>query len=208
MVPFTSRAPGWLSKFLLLLAGVSSLSLNIHGVECQVDTTRVRSVTFVSDAPIEDFEGVTDRIDGYVYWEGDVLVEGENYDNSQLYFEVDLNSLDTGIGMRNRHMRDNYLETDKFTYATYTGKLDKVSVGADGESLVTTSGVLSIHGVEKPYTVECSISLEDSTYRIQCEFPVSLLDFGIKVPSLMFLKINEIVELKLDFHVTVVQPEN
>jgi len=193
---------------LLVLAGMSAIPFTVHGVECQVDTTRARSVIFVSEAPIEDFEGVTDRIDGFIHWEGDVLVEGEDYDNSQLYFEVDLNSLDTGIGMRNRHMRDNYLETDKFPYATYTGKLDKVTREADGGFLVASSGVLSIHGTEKPYTFECRISQEDSTYRIQCEFPVSLPDFGIKVPSLMFLKINEKIELKLDFHVTVVQSEN
>jgi polyisoprenoid-binding protein YceI len=208
MVHFTSKVPGWLSTFLLLLAGISSIPLNVHGVECQVDTSKANSVIFVSEAPIEDFEGVTDRIDGYVYWEGEALVEGKEYDNSQLFFEVDLNSLDTGIGMRNRHMRDNYLETDKYPYATYTGKLEKVTGEADGEFLVTSSGVLSIHGIEKPYIFECHIYPDDSSYRIQCEFPVSLPDFDIKVPSLMFLKINEKIELKLDFHVTIVQSEN
>ncbi len=63
--------------------------------EYQVDKSQKNLVKFISDAPMEDFEGVTDKIDGYLFFEGDNLLQG-----SEMYFEVDLNSLDTGIGLR------------------------------------------------------------------------------------------------------------
>jgi polyisoprenoid-binding protein YceI len=192
----------------LLLGSVFAWTSTGYAVECHVDTTRERRVTFKSDAPIEDFEGVTDRIDGYVIWSHEELQTGDDYGDSELYFEVDLSALDTGIGLRNRHMRENYLETDKYPYASYSGKLDRVSVNDDGAFLVQSSGKLSIHGVEQAHSIVCRVTREGSTYRIQCEFAVQLPDFSIDVPSFMFLKISETIELALDFHVTIVQPEN
>ena len=85
-----------------------------------VDKSAENMVKFISDAPIEDFEGVTSSIDGYLFWEGDDLLN-----QSELYFEVDLNTVDTGIGLRNRHMRENYLHTDKFPKTHFTAKLIK-----------------------------------------------------------------------------------
>ena len=38
--------------------------------EYHVDKERENQVKFISDAPLEDFEGVTDKIDGYIFWEG------------------------------------------------------------------------------------------------------------------------------------------
>ncbi|MBK9304990.1 MAG: YceI family protein [bacterium] len=35
--------------------------------------------------------------------------------------DVDLAALDTGIGLRNRHMRENHLETDRFPQAVFRG---------------------------------------------------------------------------------------
>ena len=49
-----------------------------------MDKSRQNQVKFVSNAPIEDFEGVTDKIDGFIFWENDDLTK-----NSALYFEVD-----------------------------------------------------------------------------------------------------------------------
>ena len=64
-------------------------------------------VAFISDAPIEDIEGVTSAIDGYVIWSGDSLTLDANYESSEVYFEVELAGLKTGIGLRDSHLRDN-----------------------------------------------------------------------------------------------------
>ena len=177
------------------LIGVSSLSAR----ELQIDRTAKNLVKFTSDAKIESFSGVTDRIDGYAQWPGDELRPDITLTGSKIYFEVELNGLDTGIGMRNRHMRENFLETDKFPYAHYTGEIVRVDTAANGAFTIATKGKLYIHGKEQPVTISGLVSPQGDHYLVQSKFDVKLPDYDIKVPSLMFLKISETIELELAF---------
>ena len=185
----------------LFVVFVVLLISNLTAGEYHVDKSRQNLVKFVSDAPIEDFEGVTDKIDGYIYWEDEDLTK-----NSVLYFEVDLNALDTGIGLRNRHMRENYLHTDKFPTTHYTGKIIKAVNVSDTEVEVTTEGEIFIHGVKKSLPVVGTLKKEESgIYHIEINFVVALTDFDIEVPSIMFYKIDENMDLILDFYVMKIE---
>lgn len=182
--------------FLVLSLGIA------FAEEYQVSKSDRNEVKFISDAPIEDFEGKTDQIDGYLYFEDDDLTK-----NSYLYFEVDLKSLDTGIGLRNRHMRDNYLHTDKYPITSYKGKIIKAEKSKDDEFTVTTEGTLFIHGLEKPLKVVGTMLKTDDRFQIQCQFEVKLSDFNIEVPSIMFYKIDENMALHLNFYVKRIEVE-
>ena len=185
-------------KFLFLtIIVVFNLLLS---AEYQVDHSRENVVKFISHAPMDDFEGVTDKIDGYIYWEGDNLLN-----KSDMYFEVDLNSIDTGIGLRNRHMRDNYLETDQYPYTHFKGTLTEAEKVSENEYKVTAEGKMYIHGVEKDITVEGNITALDSVYHITTQFVTALSDYKIKIPQLMFFKINENMQLELDFYVKKIE---
>ena len=157
---------------------------------------------FISDAKIETFEGVTSNVDGYLYWDGEDLTN-----KSLVYFEVDLNTLDTGIGLRNRHMRDNYLETNKYRFTNYKGKITEAKKNGDGIYDVKVEGTISIHGVIKPLTVDGTITMnDDKSYNIKTKFNVKLSDFKIDIPSLMFLKINEVIKVQLNINMKT--PDN
>lgn len=175
---------------LCLLTGV------IYSGEYHVNKDKNNVVKFVSDAPIEDFEGITDRIDGYLYWEESDLTK-----KSDIYFEVDLNALDTGIGLRNRHMRENYLETDQYPITFFKGKIIKSNVANDTTTSVEAQGVIFIHGIEQPLILTAKLINNTDGYRIQTNFIVKLSDFEIEIPSIMFYKINENMDLHLDFYV-------
>ena len=175
---------------ILLLCGV------VYAHEYQVDKSKNNNVRFVSEAPIEDFDGTTNKIDGYIYSEGENLL-----DKSDIYFEVDLVSIDTGIGLRNRHMRENYLETDKFPRAYFQGALITADKINQNEYLVTAEGEMFIHGIKKLITITGQMIEKDSGFQILAEFKISLPDYKIKIPKIMFLKINETVDVYLDFHV-------
>lgn len=167
--------------------------------EYQVDLGRENRVRFVSDAPLEDFEGVTNRIDGFLFLSGEGLVGGTDLSASEFYFEVDLASLDTGIGLRDRHMRENYLETEEFPYASFSGRLVALDKESDGGYRAVTRGSFSIHGVEQEREIICRGEEEGEGLRVRCAFQVTLSDHGIPIPKLMFMKIDEVMELNLDF---------
>jgi hypothetical protein len=189
---------------LLLYIQVLLPSGSVVGQEYHVVLERENRVRFVSDAPLEDFEGVTDRIDGFLFLAGEGLVGETDLGASEFYFEVELGSLDTGLGLRNRHMRDNYLETDEFPFASYAGRITSIRDDASGKYGVTTRGTLAVHGVKKDREIECTAEAVSRDLRVRCAFQVSLTDHNIPIPKLMFMKIDEVMELELDFFLSPV----
>ena len=82
------------------------------------------NVIFISKAPLSEFEGESSNLNGLV-----------DLDKNLLDFYLDLNTLDTGIGLRDRHMRENYLETEEFPFAEFTGKINELPELVEGEKV-------------------------------------------------------------------------
>jgi polyisoprenoid-binding protein YceI len=177
------------------------LITNIFAVELNVNKSRKNLVKFISDAPVEDFEGITEKIDGYMITVGFDRLEG-----SEMYFEVDLESVDTGIGLRNRHMRENYLHTDKYPITWFKGKIINAIKENDGRAKVIAEGDMFIHGVTKKIKVDGVVSTNNQgSYRLQSKFEVKLTDYKIEVPQFMFMRISEVIQLVLDFYMLEVK---
>ena len=195
------RYPTGILVFFLVCGLLAGLPIGAAGQEFHVDPDADNEVRFTSQAPIEEVVGITDRIDGYVLLNGPRLEAGSATEGTQLYLEVDLASLDTGLGLRNRHMRSNYLEVEEFPYAFFNATIGRVETVAAGMFRVTAQGVLNIHGVEREMDVPCDVSERGEGYRVRCTFNTRLSDFDIKIPRLMFLKLANEVRLELDFTV-------
>jgi len=193
------KKPSWRHAALFLLVSAPGLAAPASGQEFNVALERENRVRFTSDAPLEDFEGVTSRIDGFLFLSGGGLDGPTDLAASEFYFEVDLGSLDTGIELRNRHMRDNYLETNRFPFASFEGRVNALEKEGPGGYRAMTSGTLAIHGVERDRQIECFASPAGEALRVKCSFTVSLSDHDIPIPKLMFMKIDEVMELDLDF---------
>ncbi len=188
-----------------LLLALASVQAADAQQEYRVDLDADRSVVFTSRASIEEFQGVTDRIDGFVLIDTGALTTETGGDDTELYFEVDLASLDTGIGLRNRHMRDNYLEVEQYPYAAFGGRIARAAPLDQGAFRVTTQGTFGVHGVERDRAFTCDVSPAGGGYRVRCSFSVLLSDHDIEIPKVMFLKLNNEVQLELDFHVVPVE---
>ncbi|MBE2190018.1 MAG: YceI family protein, partial [Candidatus Kapabacteria bacterium] len=163
--------------------------------EYQVDKSKKNLVKFTSEMPVESFDGVTNKIDGYLYMKSDNLKDAE------IYFEVDLNSVDTGIGLRNRHMREDYLHTDKYQFTNFKGNLTTIKEVSQTEFDVVASGKMFIHGVTREISINGKIYKVPNGYQLKSQFIVKLTDYNIKVPKFMFVRISEDIQLTLDFFV-------
>ena len=168
--------------------------------EFDIDPHADNLVRFVSQTTVQGFDGRTSKIDGYVLLGASPLAAGSG-EGSELYIEVDLASLDTGIGLRNRHMRDNYLEVKKYPYATYKGRIGEIVRAADGGFRVTADGTFSVHGVDREARIPCNVTVAGAGYHAKCSFALLLSDHHIDIPSFMFLKLNNQIQLDLDFTV-------
>jgi len=187
---------GDVMKTLILVFLFSCFPLFAQGVEFDVNHSAKNSVIFDSEAPFGTVEGTTDKIDGYLYWNGASVT-----DNSSFYFQVDLDALDTGIGLRNRHMRENYLQTDKFRYASLKGKIVKATQLSSGVFKVDVQAEMFIHGVTQNISLSGTLSKTgEKTYNIKSDYSVKLSSYNIEIPNFMMMKLNEVVQLHLNFN--------
>lgn len=98
----------------------------------------------------------------------------------------ELTSLDTGIDMRTRHMKEKYLEVQKFPEATLT--LTKMELPQDfsGDasfSQVPFIGKLSLHGVEHVVTGTADVSRHGNQATVSANFGLKIADYAIALPN-------------------------
>lgn len=149
----------------------------------------VNLVRFESKAPLESFDGKTRHVSGHVTC--DPLALGDSID---VEITVDLATLDTGIDLRNRHMRENHLETDRFPRAVFRGGRlhDAPAALAEGQTArFEISGQLELHGISRPLRVPVSVTVRGSSLHVITEFPVALADFAIRRPQFLMLKLSD-----------------
>jgi polyisoprenoid-binding protein YceI len=120
-------------------------------------------------------------------------------------FAVDLRTLDTGIGLRNEHLRERYLEVtrgpgyDTATVSQINLKgLDPRAPGGNG----SFTGVLTLHGVEKPITGSVDVHQTRGGLRITASFPVNLSDYDIPEPRYLGVGVKNTVRIEAAFVVT------
>jgi polyisoprenoid-binding protein YceI len=146
-------------------------------------------VRFESKATMESFEGKTSRVQGII--EVDPAALG---DSVTVMIEVDLASLDTGIELRNRHMRENHLETDRYPKAVFRGgRVLRASAGGltVGQPVrFDLAGELSLHGAARATTVPVEVvRASDGTLHVDAVFPVKLSAHAISRPKFLVLKL-------------------
>ena len=145
-------------------------------------------VEFLSKAALNEFAGTSSQLQGLL-----------DFDQNLLDFYIDLNTLKTGIGLRDRHMRENYLETKKFPFAEFTGKIkEEVKLSRKRVQEVTATGTFKIHGIERKIEVPGTITrLGNGEINLDAAFKVLLSDFNIDIPKVVFYELADEQEVTI-----------
>jgi polyisoprenoid-binding protein YceI len=115
--------------------------------------------------------------------------------------EVDLATIDTGIQLRNQHLRENYLEVTKpgFDKAVLTDIRVGEARSDTFEGRSSFAGNLKLHGVTKAIGGSAELKKESSGMRVTATFPLSLTDFGIEPPQYMGVGVGNRLVVKVSF---------
>lgn len=160
--------------------------------------------SFNSDAPLELIEGKTSKVTGSITIDDSTDLTKPVAAN----FDVDLASINTGIDLRNEHMRDNFLETKKFPKASFVLKKlnnppKKLVPGT--KTKLSAEGTFSLHGktvtktvpIEVTYFQKCAATEAKrpgcDLFQIKATFPVAFKDHDIKRPEIVFQKLADTV---------------
>lgn len=156
--------------------------------------TTTGNVTFLSKAPLNEFEGKSSTLNGLI-----------NLQSNLLDFFVDLNTLKTGIGLRDSHMRENYLETEKYPFAEFTGRIDQLPTLILGtKTPVKAIGKFKIHGEEREIEVSGTLTqLQNGIMELEASFIILLSEYKIPLPKLVFYELAE--EQKVSIKATLTQ---
>ena len=118
---------------------------------------------------------------------------------------VDLRTLDTGIGLRNEHLRENYLEVGKgpgFDTATLS-EIDLNGFNPDApEGKGSFTGLLTLHGVTKTVTGTVDVRQAGAGLRVKASFPVDLSDYSIRKPRYLGVGVKDTVQVEVAFAVS------
>jgi polyisoprenoid-binding protein YceI len=110
---------------------------------------------------------------------------------------VALARVSTGIALRDRHMREKYLEVDKFPNAELTVDRSALKLGGDASGDVAAS--LKIHGQSHAVTIHYVSHREGATFHVSGSVHVNMNDYGIQVPAYLGVKVKPDVDVSVRF---------
>jgi polyisoprenoid-binding protein YceI len=136
---------------------------------------------------------------------GEVAVDPAKNGAVEGTLTVDLRTLETGINLRDMHMRENYLEVQKgegFSSAT----LSRIHLdGIDSTHPVGKArfrGTLLLHGQEREVSGTAEISRISTRFQVNATFPVRVSDFNIASPSYLGVGVKNEVKVAVNFQAT------
>lgn len=122
-------------------------------------------------------------------------------DDKNLTLIVPLAELTTGIALRDRHMRDKYLEVAKFPDTRLTVPLASLPTPAAGAPVRgELKGTLTLHGVQKeiPFQYEASCNA-DKLCSAKGSFTINIKEFGVIVPTYLGVTLKPDVAVEASF---------
>jgi polyisoprenoid-binding protein YceI len=109
---------------------------------------------------------------------------------------VELVKLETGISLRDRHLRQNYLEVQKgpdFSVA----KLDNIKIERlPGKT--TFKGTLTLHGQQREVSGTADVQQDGKGYRVDASFPLLISSFQIPEPKYLGVGVQDEITIKVN----------
>jgi YceI-like domain len=115
---------------------------------------------------------------------------------------LDLQAIETGISLRDRHLRENYLEVAKgpgFDKAVLSQVVLADADGAGFRGATGFDGTLLLHGVRRPVSGKALIRTAGSGVHVDADFVLTLTDFGIEPPQYMGVGVSSKLAVRVSF---------
>lgn len=166
----------------LTLIGLQSIAQPIY-------TTDSSRVSFFSATPVENISAVNSASTSLL-----------NVAKKEIVFRVPISGFKFEKPLMQEHFNENYMESEKFPYATFKGKLsDTLDLTKDTIYNVRATGMMNIHGQDRAESFSGIMVCKKGRATLMCDFAVALRDYQIKVPKVVFANIAEVIEVKTYF---------
>jgi hypothetical protein len=172
------------SKNIFLAALMMFGSAMMHA---QIYMGKSCDISFFSKGPIEDISAINKTAKPIF-----------NSATGEVAIKVTIKGFEFQKKLMEEHFNEKYLESDKYPYATFTGKINEpIDYKKDGTYQVTVKGKLDMHGVVQERTIDGTITVKGGEISFDSKFKVALKDHKIEIPTLVAQNIAEVVEVTI-----------
>ena len=110
---------------------------------------------------------------------------------------VDATSGQSGNSTRDHKMNKEILETDKYSEATFTPKKVIGQLATQAGSQVQVQGTFRLHGADHEITLVVAAQVDNSDIKLQTQFDIPFVKWGMKDPSTFVLRVNKDVQMSI-----------
>lgn len=150
-------------------------------------TSESSKVVFFSEAPMENIEAYTNQASSIF-----------DLATKQIVFSVPVKTFTFEKPLMQEHFNENYMESDKYPKSIFKGTVTGFE-NKPGKQSVSATGELMIHGVSQKVSAPGTMELKDGKLYLQTSFPVKLNDYKVEIPKMVFYKIAETVDVRVNF---------
>lgn len=156
--------------------------------------TKTAEIVFDASTPLEDIHAVNQKVNAILKTNGEfaALLLVKEFDFKRKLMQ--------------EHFNENYIESDKYPKAYFTGSIADFNPGqlSEESKKYSIKGALTIHGVTNSIETEVELKMNESNISMATEFIVKTEDFKIKVPKILFKKVAKEVNVRVSAQL---QPE-
>lgn len=171
-------------KARLLFLSVLLISYSV--VNAQIYLATGGKCSFFSSTPVEDIHATSETLNSVL-----------NTSTGEIQFKVPLTSFHFKKALMQEHFNENYVESDKYPFATFKGTInEKIDYTKDGVYEITATGIFTIHNIGKNHTETGKLTVKDGRLQLEGAFKVALKDHRIEVPKIVIANISQIIDVK------------
>jgi polyisoprenoid-binding protein YceI len=124
-------------------------------------------------------------------------------DSGNVNISVPLANLSTGIALRDKHMKEKYLEVQTYPSATLVITRSALKMPPNGERIeADVPGMVKLHGKARTVSVHYDAKSDGAAFAAHGRFHINMNDFGISVPSYLGVTVKPDVDVSASFRVS------
>lgn len=169
--------------FILFTIGISCAQNRFKTTEGEIQ--------FNSSTPLEDIDALNKEVNAIID------LESGNFAVVMLVKDFSFERK-----LMQEHFNENYLESDKFPKATFSGIIENLEFDNinDATSERKINGKITIHGITRKLNTKVQLRKKDNGIIMNSSFVIRPEDHGIEVPKIVFNKIAREVDVSVKLH--------
>ena len=177
---------------------MKSISLIIVSLFCSIQVfaqniymSTSSKISFFAGTPVEDINA--DNTDAKSFL---------NIQTGEVNISIPNKSFHFKRSLMEEHFNENYMESSKYPKSEFKGKInhiETINFQSKDSIRATVTGTLSIHGVSKEKTINVVILSAKNKILGKTKFNISLAEFNIERPKILWEKIAENVDVNALF---------